>query len=149
MPSTTLMKCLSGSASPMSRRNVGYRLVEPNDPDRNAIGRRITVTIADAPSAERISAAAARPSPANVATPRSRIGRSDRTWCGPRVPKSALPMTNSATVCSANTTRVDPRTAARYAAGGRGVERRRFRIPPSRRITSWMAIPEKAVFATP
>jgi hypothetical protein len=36
-----------------------------------------------------------------------------------------------------------------YVAGGSGVERSRLRIPLSRRSTSWIASPAKAVFAHP
>ena len=39
--------------------------------------------------------------------------------------------------------------AAMYVAGGSGVERSRLRIPFSRRSTSWIASPAKAVLAHP
>jgi hypothetical protein len=44
---------------------------------------------------------------------------------------------------------VDDSSATTYVAGGSGVDRSLFRIPFSRRTTSWIARPAKAVFAQP
>ena len=67
---TISMRYLSGSTSPIACRNIGVvGRVGPNEPERNAIGSRIRFTTAEAPSAERISAAVASPIPAKPAAP--------------------------------------------------------------------------------
>jgi hypothetical protein len=50
---------------------------------------------------------------------------------------------------STNTRNVDVSVAPRYVAPGSGVARMRFSTPDSRRSTSVIASPPKAVFAMP
>ncbi len=59
------------------------------------------------------------------------------------------PSTKSATTWSTNTISVDASVAAMYVVADSGVARSRFRIPSSRRTTSWIARPANAVFAQP
>ena len=54
-----------------------------------------------------------------------------------------------AIACSTKLINVDASTAAMYVCAGSGVARSRFRIPISRRVTSWIASPANAVFAQP
>ncbi len=60
-----------------------------------------------------------------------------------------MPSSTVTTIWSRNTRRVETSTAPRYVAAGSGVARTRFRIPPSRRMTSVIASPPKVVFAQP
>ena len=52
-------------------------------------------------------------------------------------------------ICSTKTASVEQSTAARYVVLGSGVARIRFSTPLSRRITSVIARPAKAVLAHP
>src|SRR5205823_7093157 len=123
--------------------------VGPNEPVRKAVGRRMKLTTADEPSAERITDAVAVPSAAKTAAPITTAATNEPASDGNGVPYSARPSRNSAAAWSAKTISVETRSEPTYVAGGRGVERRRLRIPLSRRITSWIASPAKAVFAHP
>ena len=107
------------------------------------------MTTADDPSAERISDAAPRPIPAKAATETSSVSRSESQSPGSSASKSATPSTRIVANWSAKTNRVDSSTEARYIGAGSGVERRRLSRPDSRRITSWIVRPAKAVFAAP
>src|SRR5262245_58732941 len=110
----------------MARRNSGYFRVGPNDPERNAIGSRITLSTAEEPSCERISAAAASPRPANAAAPIRSTTSSERTLLGNGVLFSPLPRRKSATTWRRKTARIEASTAERYVGGGSGVERIRL-----------------------
>ena len=107
------------------------------------------LTTAEAPSCERIIDAVATPSAANTAAPITTAAASEATSLGNGVEWSTLPIRNSATVCSANTSSVETSSAATYVDAGSGVARSRLRIAFSRRMTSWMARPANAVFAQP
>ena len=126
----------------------GEVLGRPEGPERNAIGRMTTLTAAETPSAERMSAAAASPSP------RTSDAEDDRA-------REAEPVRGHA--------RVEDETAEheqrdrleregherreqhrrQVDAGRRRRRASRFSTPASRRMTSMIARPPKAVFTAP
>jgi len=73
--------------------------------------------------------------------------RFDPTRDGNGVLKTSRPSTKSAITCNTKTISVDTSVAAMYVVAESGVARRRFRMPSSRRTTSWIARPANAVFA--
>jgi hypothetical protein len=91
--------------------------VGPNDPDKNAVGRRMTLITADDPSSERMNPVIASPRAANVAAPRASVRTIETKRCGNGVDVRTLPSTNNAAACSANTIMIETRTATRYAVG--------------------------------
>ena len=94
-------------------------------------------------------AAAPKPIPAKAATPTSAVGISPRVFSGPFASYSSRPSAIVTSIWSTKTRRVEHSTAPRYVAVGNGVARIRFRRPLSRRMTSMIASPAKAVFAHP
>ena len=106
-------KYVSGSTSAIAWSADGKSAVGPNEPERNAIGRITTLTTAETPSADRISAAPPNPSPANDATPSTIAPAKPSQFAGMLAPNPIPPSARSATDCSANVVSVESTTAAR------------------------------------
>ena len=141
--SSRSMRYFSGSTSPIAWSTSGYSRVGPNEPERNAIGRRIRLTTAEAPSADRISAATPKPIPANATPPSSSTGTSEPSSPGPRRRRARCRARTSASVWRTKTTSVERARRRGRSAAGSGVARMRFSSPISRRITSVIARPRE------